>query len=416
MANDKTMKSKIISDIKAKSKIDKDLNRKLKSSLRASSNALEANENPTVEWARAIGTKGSEEAVWFEKTTDGGYIIVGENSEGSVLVKLDSSCNVEWSREYNVLNSSIIKATTSYVQPTQDGGYILTGTVTDKDYDRGPFVIKIDANGNYEWIRHFITEEAGDMERGISCIQTKDGGYMILGAGDTKEIVDNEYTHWATSFHLLKLDASGNKIWEKNTYKQLENDIYAVSNIIQNNDGDYVFTGLDKGEEVSKVPLVTANKYGNVLSYDTYSSTDHDNYPSNIYQTSDGGYVMSGFSVYSSGNDPWVAKIDNHGKVDWQQIFPVPNTIDSLNCVKETSDGGYITTGSIGPDNKSSSYDICTIKLNYAGQIEWAEYYGGTARDLGECVIETPDHGYLFLTTTDSYGHGGSDIFLIKLK
>lgn len=72
----------------------------------------------------------------------------------------------------------------------------------------------------------------------------------------------------------------------------------------------------------------------------------------------------------------------------WERIWGGDNG-DVLNCVQQTSDGGYIVVGT-----KRSAHinpDIYCSKRDNLGNIEWERILGGDYYDEGNYVIETYD-------------------------
>ncbi|MCH7574693.1 MAG: hypothetical protein IIA59_06145 [Candidatus Marinimicrobia bacterium] len=45
----------------------------------------------------------------------------------------------------------------------------------------------------------------------------------------------------------------------------------------------------------------------------------------------------------------------------------------------------------------------------------WTRTYGGSGLDVGYSVQQTDDGGFVVAGTTDSFGAGGSDVWLIRL-
>jgi hypothetical protein len=87
--------------------------------------------------------------------------------------------------------------------------------------------------------------------------------------------------------------------------------------------------------------------------------------------------------------------------------------LDQGNDVKQTSDGGYILTGSV--TRPTGDADIVLIRTNKYGNEEWKEYYGGPGDDAGNALQITGDGGYIVLCTLmDTLIHE-SDLYLLKI-
>jgi alpha-tubulin suppressor-like RCC1 family protein len=83
--------------------------------------------------------------------------------------------------------------------------------------------------------------------------------------------------------------------------------------------------------------------------------------------------------------------------------------------VKQTTDNGYIIAGMTQSFGAGGS-DIYIIKTNSTGDTLWTKIIGGSGQDYAWSVIQTADGGYAVTGYTQSFGAGNADIFLIKLN
>lgn len=86
---------------------------------------------------------------------------------------------------------------------------------------------------------------------------------------------------------------------------------------------------------------------------------------------------------------------------------------DEGRFIRQTSDGGFILTGSTQSYGAGKS-DLWLLKLTNEGDIEWEKTFGGIDHDAGESVIETTDGGFIAVGRTQSFGRGERNIWLIK--
>lgn len=82
-----------------------------------------------------------------------------------------------------------------------------------------------------------------------------------------------------------------------------------------------------------------------------------------VIETSDGGYAAAGFtSSFGAGeNDVWLVKTVANGVLQWNMTYGGVND-DSAKCLIQTSDGGYLLAGytnSGGPSQSTYIVDRC---------------------------------------------------------
>ena len=152
-------------------------------------------------------------------------------------------------------------------------------------------------------------------------------------------------------------------------------------------------------------------------------------------QTTDGGYIISGYSISTDGNvignqglyDYWILKLDSLGNIIWQRSLG-GSSMDIAYSVQQTSDDGYIVAGqTFSVDGNvignHGAYDIWIVKLNASGSIVWQKALGGSDWDQAFSIQQTIDGGYVVAGSTASNDgnvsgfHGGfSDFWVVKLN
>ena len=130
-----------------------------------------------------------------------------------------------------------------------------------------------------------------------------------------------------------------------------------------------------------------------------------------VQQTSDGGYVLAGYT-YSFGNNEnfWLVKTNANGDSLWSRAFGGADD-DEAYAVQQTSDSGYIIAGSTWSFGNGSS-DVWLVKTNANGDSLWSRTFGGNIGDGCYSVHQTSD-GYTLAGFTYSFSTSGQ-FWLVK--
>jgi hypothetical protein len=262
----------------------------------------------------------------------------------------------------------------------------------------------------YQTLNSWSKTYGGNMIDWGNCIQqTTDGGYIISGTYGR-----NVWSLWYCYFYLLKIDASGNEEWNKTqgTYDR-EN---VAQSIRQTSDGGYIIAGYSGIPQNMDLYLEKTDSNGNIVWARTFGKPDYCfDLGRSVEQTSDNGYIITG-ETGSYGNESqnvWLIKTDENGNEQWNKTFG-GYSYDGGNCVKITSDGGYIILGYTDSFSPDGTTDVWLIKTDSSGNEEWNKTFGGSDVDEGRSIQNTLDNGYIITGYTYSYGVGGGDVWLIK--
>jgi hypothetical protein len=336
-------------------------------------------------WTRTYGGELWDWGESVQQTTDGGYIITGLIATGGViteklwLLKTDAKGDLLWECKYCC-------GCGNGVQQTGDGEYIVVGVIDFPDSNL--WLLKIDSSGDSVWTRRYGGEEN---DWGECVRQTSDGGYII--AGYTSSLGTEKGGLW-----LLKTDSLGDTLWTR-TYSQSWG---PVGNCVeQTSDGGYIVLGKTGW-------LLKTDAYGNTLWRKSSYPFPRDGVGRCVHQTSDGGYIISGNFTCFSG-PPFLIKTDADGELVWIKVYEV----GSGEFVQQTNDSGYIFTGQTGAE-WDDDRDICLQKTDAEGNMMWTRMFGGENQESGRCVQQTSDGGYIIVGSTESFGAGLSDLWLIK--
>lgn len=329
---------------------------------------------PSIQWQNTIGGSANDGLTSLTSLSDGGFIAIGasesnisgdktEDSQGDYdywIVKLDDSGNIVWQNTIGGSGTDVIQS----IQETDDGSLVCTGYSNsnisgDKTenaiggYDY--WILKLDASGNVIW-QNTIGGDGNDVAYTIE--QTTDGGYICGGQSIS--------------------DASGDKT---------EN---------SNGDNDYWVIKLDENGQI---------EWQNTIG------GDNDDRLFATHQTTDGGYICAGNSMSNASGDKsennigfmdyWVVKLDASGNIQWENTIGGDDD-ERLYSIQQTTDGGYICGGgspsNISGDkteNSNGQMDYWVVKLNTSGTIEWQNTIGGSDWDNLIYVQPTSDGGYI---------------------
>ena len=197
--------------------------------------------------------------------------------------------------------------------------------------------------------------------------QTNDEGYIMTGWTQSGILGS------AWDVFLIKTDINGNELWNK-TYGDSDTAYESGTCVEQTTDGGYVISGEHSNSGFNRGFLIKTKPNGDTLWVKMYENSDSRFVT--VRQTLDGGYIAGGNSK--------IFKVDSLGNVIWAKKY---NGMSSVNELQQTSDGGFVVTGSNAGDTSPF-----LLKINSLGDIIWCKSYpAGYAKS----VQQTADGGYI---------------------
>jgi predicted outer membrane repeat protein len=288
------------------------------------------------------------------------------------------------------------------VQQTADGGYILAGRTSSF------------GAGDYDsWLiktdpngnEQWNKTFGGSSWESAGSEQTTDGGYIL--AGSTSSFGAGGHDFW-----LVKTDPNGNELWNKTFGGSADEEAGSAQ---QTTDGGYILAGYTESFGVGDYDfwLVKTDPNGNEMWNETFGGFQED-IAYSVRQTTDGGYILAGrtYSFGAGDSDFLLVKADPNGNEQWSRTFG-GSDYDYACSVRQTTDGGYIligTTESFG----TGAYDFWLIKTDQNGNELWNKTFGGYHLEFAHSVQQTKDGGYILAGGTRSFGTGDSDFWLVK--
>ena len=292
---------------------------------------------------------------------------------------------------------------TSIIQTT-DGGYAIAGYTSSFGAGNSDFYIaKLDGIGALQWTK---TVGGNGNEEAYSIIQTADGGYAVAGYTDY-------YGAGGSDFFIVKLDGTGATQWSRTVGGTVNE--YAYS-IIQTTDGGYAVAGYTApfGAGNTDSYIVKLDGTG-TLQWTRIAGGTVDDFAYSIIQTTDGGYAIAGYtSSFGAGSrDSYILKLDGTGTLQWTRTVG-GNGNEYGRSIVQTTDGGYVVAG-YTDDLGAGDYDFYIVKLGGTGTLQWTRTIGGIERDLAYSIIQTTDGGFAVTGYTTTFGAGSGDLYIVKL-
>jgi len=139
-----------------------------------------------------------------------------------------------------------------------------------------------------------------------------------------------------------------------------------------------------------------------------------------VKSLSDGGYIITGSAMTADrGKEVILIRTDKFGNEVWEKLYG--DLFDDTGySVEELPDGGFVILGSLTDTtlNGKKYTNMFLLRVNSDGDVLWTKKYGGKSEEgkgeVGYDVKLTSDGGFILIGSTENYGLGGKDVWLVK--
>ncbi len=370
-------------------------------------------------------------------------VIMGNKCLIILLILLSSSglkaqFDIIWQRTMGGTSSDEVYDITT----APNGGIFLVGRTASSNFDifghHGGFdffIAKLDSVGNTVWKK---TLGGSNNETPYAVQYTADGGCLVLGSTKSNDQDIQNYHGGLSDGWLLRLDESGNIVWQKTLGGSEWDELYSM---IALKEGNYLLVGSSRstdGDVIGNlgnhdVWVLEVTENGEIIWGQTYGGSQ-DDIARQVIESKDGSILIigetwsdDGYIQGNNGNvDIWAIKLTPDGQYNWSKTYGGEGA-DFGRFIREASDG-YLLGGMTGSDNNGDVQgfhgllDIWVVKINFDGNLQWQRAIGGSQPDRayqlelledGSCIvvggIESNDGDF-----TDN--DGGADLALVKVS
>ena len=309
----------------------------------------------TIEWAKTYFGAGAEGVMYLEQTPDSGYILNVQDATNAktCLYRLNNIGDTLWTKSYSagvgatsavypnsmasvynnvygltgyysngswpsaffiaclnngsfltneVYNTAIFGNVSRAINKTFDGGFIMTGAISNTSSFSDIYLISINTFGDTSWTRCY---DKSQTDAGQAVIQTIDSGFAIAAY-----VFNGQYN----DIYLIKTDSIGDTLWTKSYNFYSDQSPYSLQ---QTKDGGFIITGsaIIPNGNGRDLYLIKTDVNGDTLWTRNYGGAPWSDFGYFVRPTTDGGYIISGITG-NFGTGTYIVKTDSMGLVN----------------------------------------------------------------------------------------------------
>ncbi|MFX1264828.1 MAG: hypothetical protein ACFFH0_05580 [Promethearchaeota archaeon] len=355
-------------------------------------------------WNRTYGGLAQDTGSSVVTCIDGGFAVIGSTRNFGAgdsdvwLVRTDNMGQVLWNKTFGGIEGDVGRG----LVRCSDGGFALIAETYSFGAGQWDFwLIRTDDDGNHLWNRTY----GGSLrDHGFSVLERSDGGFILMGMTTSYGGPDKDL--W-----LVGTDNLGNHQWD-HTYGG--NQIDEGISMVQCRDGGIVIVGYSDELGGRDVWLVRTDEEGNYL-WERRLNVGKFERGEDILECNDGGFLITGTIEDPStrATDMWLIRTNSTGHHQWNRIVGGIGN-DYGYAVVEHGDGGFAVAG-ITNSSGAGNQDAWFVLANSTGHHIWNQTCGGSDYDYIVSMIETSLGGFAIVGYTYSFGMGDTDMWMMLM-
>ncbi len=240
----------------------------------------------------------------------------------------------------------------------------------------------------------------GDMDEGWCVSQTSDDGFIVGGMFNYDAM-------------LVKTDCNGEEEWAR-SYGYGSSDESTdelIKSVQQTSDGGYIFTGYTTDPDppwLEDLWIVKTDAVGEIQWEDTYGTASKNDWGEDVIEVSGGSFVVAGTQDDDGDNaQAMLRKYSDSGILIWNETFSSSSYNEAISLI-ETSDGDFVFVGFSGTSH--GAYKHFMVKADASGNQIWKKRFGNNTQQSLNAVCEAPEGGYVAAGYCNNY----DDVYIVK--
>ncbi|AFM05186.1 hypothetical protein Fleli_2833 [Bernardetia litoralis DSM 6794] len=237
-------------------------------------------------------------------------------------------------------------------------------------------------------------------------IKCNDGNFILLGRTDS-------YGAGDMNMSAIKVDASGNIIWNKNYGAEESEEGYTG---LETTDGGFIFAGYSDsygaGSDIKDGWIVRTDAKGSRIWDKTFGSNQSIDEIYSIVQTDEGNYMvlMNSIPIATGKSDIILLEIDDKGETIWKKSFGGKSSEQAKSLAK--TEDGYLIAGHVEGE-MMTKWDMLLIHVDKKGNKKWEKTYGGGDNEMANVVKVMPSGNILIAGYSYTYAEGSHDAWVV---